>query len=148
MAQGAAKTTGDQRSGAEALHAVPVNFLKCDEEIPPVARYAGTGYSVQRLRGTAVPVPLSMKVIAKHEVWCFLSKVCSAKRHNVSFVGSGGFYSIFQHTDGNRPHSMACRGQHGSEFTEPEMIAKIIRIGTSRFFSSRDLIRLMCDDDP
>ena len=79
---------------------------------------------------TAVPMSLSMKVIVKHQVWCFLSKVCSAKRHNVSFVGSGGFYSIFQHTDGNRSHSMACRGQHGSEFTEPEMIAKIIRIGT------------------
>ena len=25
---------------------------------------------------------------------------------------------------------MACRGQHAQEFTEPEMIAKIIRIGT------------------
>jgi hypothetical protein len=34
-----------------------------------------------------------------------LSKVCASPRHNVSFVGSGGFYSIFQNTDGNRLHS-------------------------------------------
>ena len=83
-----------------------------------------------------VSVPLSMRVIMKHEVWSFISKVRSAKRHNVSFVGLGDFYSMFQHTDGNRPHSMACRGQHGWEFTEPEMIAKIIRIGSSRRVTS------------
>ena len=56
MAQCAAKTTGDQRSGAEALHAVPVIFLKCDEEIPPRSQVRDTvcnAWAVPALRGTA-----------------------------------------------------------------------------------------------
>ena len=81
---------------------------------------------------------LSSIAIMKPEVHWNLRKSNIRKRHNVSFVGLGGFYSIFQHTDGKRPHSMACRGQHGWEFTEPEMIAKIIRIGSSRRVTSWD----------
>ena len=77
-----------------------------------------------------LPVSLSSIVFMKPEVHRNLQKSNIRKRHNVSFVGLGGFYFIFQHTYGKRPHSMACRGQHGWEFTEPEMIAKIIRIGT------------------
>ena len=58
LAQGAAKTTSDQRSGAEALHAVPVIFLKCDEEIPPRSQVRDTctvcnAWAVPALRGTA-----------------------------------------------------------------------------------------------
>jgi hypothetical protein len=63
-----------------------------------------------------VTMSVSSFVPAKHEVCSMLSKGCVAPRNNVSFVGSGGFYSIFQHTDGNRLHSMACGaccgGQH------------------------------------
>ena len=88
-------------------------------------------YQVQ-YSSTAVSVSLSSIMIMKPEVHWNLWKSNIRKRHNVSFVGLSGFYSIFQHTDGKRPHSMACRGQHGWEFTEPEMIAKIIRIGSSR----------------
>ena len=62
-----------------------------------------------------VPVSLSMKVGMKPEVHRNLRKSNIRKRHNVSFVGLSGFYSIFQHTDGKRPHSMACRDQHGDQ---------------------------------
>ena len=41
-----------------------------------------------------------------------LKSLRSAKTQRTSFVGSGSFYSIFQHTNGDRPHSMACGGQH------------------------------------
>jgi hypothetical protein len=63
---------------------------------------------------TAVAVPVRTKITVQLQVRVTLSKVCAAKRHAVSFVGSGVFYWIFQHTDGNRPHStcMACGGRH------------------------------------
>ena len=69
--------------------------------------------AVYRTRVPAVPTGcIRTKITVELQLRVTLSKVCAAKRHNVSFVGSSGFYSIFQHTDGNRPHSMACGGQH------------------------------------
>jgi hypothetical protein len=80
-------------------------------------------------RGTSIH--FSTNRLAAQQLRVRLWKVCAATRHNVSFVGSSGFYAIFQHTDGNRLHSMACGGQHSWEFTEPEMIAKIRRTWTN-----------------
>jgi hypothetical protein len=94
LAQGAAETACDQRSRAEAWQPVPVIFLKCDEEIPPVARYGIQGATPARYPRCGVQRKSHLRCRGK--IWNIAFTMHSERRgagaHAWCFLVIGGTY--------------------------------------------------------